>query len=443
MAILSVTAYALCGLFMMVCLTAIIFSGKVHPIIVFSILPVIFSLICGFSMEEVGQWVTTGVKGQVETAAIFLFAVMFFSCMMDTGVFDKIIGKLMGRARNVLSVCILTVICTIVGHMDGSGATTFLLVIPPFLLVYQKMKMRPVVLVSLVTCTAGVMNQLPWAGNCGRAAAGLQITTSEVFMAALPGFLIGLACCFGLACLFARVEVGRGAGVAEGMNLRQVLEESKKENTGKEGLLRPKLFWVNLLLIVVTIAAIFVIDEVPTFLVFAVASGVALMVNYPGAKAQTERLKEYAPACMTMAAVVLATGIYTGILNNSPMMKSIGEMITLLVNDRIAAHLNTVLGFLWAPLSTLGLGHTSTCNGILPLVHEIGSAYVTKAQVGATYINVFSPRVFCSPTTAAMYVALGLAGVDLKEHLRFSLFWSHAISTVALAGSILLGFIPF
>lgn len=440
---MSVTAYALCGFIMMLLLTLIIFSGKVHPIVVFALLPVLIAMICGFSIDEIGEWVTNGVKSQVATATMFVFAIIFFSCMMDSGVFDKIIGKLLGGAKNVTSVCILTVICTMIGHMDGSGATTFLLVIPPFLLIYQRMKMRPIVLVSLVTCTAGVMNELPWAGNCGRVAAGLQIGTSDVFMTALPGFIIGLCCCFALAVFFSRREIKRGAGLPEGMNLKQFIAQANDDNTKKNELVRPKLFVFNLVLIVITIVIIFLIDKIPTFLVFAVAAGIALTVNYPGSKTQTERLKEYAPSCMTMAAVVLGTGIYTGILNNSPMMSSMTKLIGQLVNDSVSAHLNTVLGFLWAPLSTLGLGHTSTCNGILPMVHSICASHLTKAQVGASYLMVFSPRVFVSPTTAAMYVGLGLAGIDLKEHLRFSLFWSHAVSTIAFAGCLLLGVIPF
>ena len=56
------------------------------------------------------------------------------------------------------AVCILTVLATIVGHSDGSGATTYLIVIPPFLMIYKRLNMRPLVLMCLVSITAGVID---------------------------------------------------------------------------------------------------------------------------------------------------------------------------------------------------------------------------------------------------------------------------------------------
>ena len=100
------------------------------------------------------------------------------------------------------------------------------------------------------------------------------------------------------------------------------------------------------------------------------------------------------------------------------------------------------MAYLWAPLSTSGLGHTSTCNGILPVIHTICAENFSKLQVGASYLMNFSPRVYVSATTPAMYIALGLAGIDLKDHMRFSLGWGIGICWVAFTGCLLLGVIP-
>lgn len=161
---MSVTGYAILGFAMMLILTVVLVSGKFTPSIPMIGIPMIFALIMRPGIKDLSDWVTTGLKGQVSNAAMFTFAIIFFGVMMDAGVFDRIVGKMMLGAKTVTAVCILTVLATIVGHSDGSGATTYLIVIPPFLMIYKKLNMRPLVLMCLVSLTAGVMNCLPWGG---------------------------------------------------------------------------------------------------------------------------------------------------------------------------------------------------------------------------------------------------------------------------------------
>lgn len=428
---------------LMAVLFIVLIWGKVSPVIAMTLLPIIACIVCRFPLSDVGDWVTAGLKSQVSTVSMFVFAIIFFSCVMDTGVFDTILGKLLGNAKNVTLVCLLTVAATMLGHLDGSGATTFLLVIPPFLIIYRKMNIRPVVLMGLTSMTAGIMNMLPWGGPCARVAIGLELSPNEIFMAALPGFVIGLICMFILAFFMAHIEIRRGAGVPEGTNIRRMLAEETNLDPEKDALRRPKLFWFNLILVTATIVLVFLVTSVPTTLVFAIASGIALMVNYPGAKEQAKRLSAYAPSCMTMVTIGLAAGIYSGIFTNSPLQDAMSNSITGLISHGAAAHLNTVMGYLWAPLTTVGLNHEATVYTIIPTISEIVKDYVSPAQVGGTYLMTYVTRTFANPLTAAMYVGLGLSGVDMKEHLRFTLPWALLISTIIITVVLLLGFLPF
>lgn len=164
---MSVTMYAVLGFSMMLILTVVLVSGKITPSIPMIAIPMIFAVIMRPNFKDLSLWVTDGLKGQVSNAAMFTFAIIFFGVMMDAGVFDRIVGKMMLGAKSVTAVCILTVLATMIGHSDGSGATTYLIVIPPFLMIYKKLNMRPLILMCLVSITAGVMNCLPWGGPCG------------------------------------------------------------------------------------------------------------------------------------------------------------------------------------------------------------------------------------------------------------------------------------
>ena len=403
--------------------------------------PIIFALVMRPSLSELSDWVTSGLQGQVSNAAMFTFAIIFFGVMMDSGVFDRIVAKMMLGAKSVTAVCILTVLATMVAHSDGSGATTYLIVIPPFLMIYKKLKMRPIVLMCLVSITAGVMNSLPWGGPCGRLAAGFGISATDILVAELPGMIIGLILCFLIALYYAGQEKKRGAGMPAGMKPSDLFSVADKTEEEK-ALLRPRLFAFNVVLIIVTIVVMFV-SGLPTFLCFMVAAALGLIVNYPDAKLQGERLKSYAPTVLTMVSVLFASGVFTGILNNSPMKDSMVEVVSNILTGGATAHINTIMGFLWGPLSAMGLNHEACAYTIVPMLQSIASDYVTPLQASASYLMTFVPQVFVNPSTAAMYIGLGLSGIEFKDHWKFTFKWAMLICTVCFAGSILVGSIPF
>lgn len=438
---MTVTMYAVLGFAMMLILTAVLIWGKFTPAIPMIVIPSIFAVIMGAGVADIGQWVSAGIKSQVENAAMFTFAIIFFGVMMDAGVFDRIVSKMMLGAKSVTAVCLLTIVATIVGHSDGSGATTYLIVIPPFLMIYKKLKMRPLVLMCLVSLTAGVMNSLPWGGPCGRLAGGFGISATDILVAELPGMVIGLICCILIALYYARQEKKRGAGMPEGIRPSDLFSEADKTEEEK-ALLRPKLFGFNLFMILAVIVVMFG-SGLPVFLCFMVAASVALIVNYPGAKQQGERLKSYAPSCMTMVSVLLASGIFTGILNNSPMKDSMVTLVSDILAGSATTHLNTVMGFLWGPLSAAGLNHEACAYTIVPMLQSIASDHITPVQASASYLMTFVPQVFVNPSTAAMYIGLGLSGISFRDHWKFSFKWAMLICTACFAGSIAVGAIPF
>lgn len=160
MSVLGVAGFAL-----MIIIVVLLLKGKSAPATVFILAPIIVGFLVGFSPAEMSEYIASGVSGVATTAILFIFAVMFFGVMNDAGVFDRIVSavlKLVGN--NVLLLMFATVLIAIVGHLDGSGATTLLICIPPLLPIYKKMKVRPIVLLSLTTLTMGVMNIVPWGG---------------------------------------------------------------------------------------------------------------------------------------------------------------------------------------------------------------------------------------------------------------------------------------
>ena len=101
----------------------------------FIIFPSILALILiaggYYSIDEVGKLIKGGFGSTGSTAALFVFSVLFFGIMTDAGMFDVIINKLMKFVGdNVIGVTVMTAIIALIGHLDGGGASTFLIVVP-------------------------------------------------------------------------------------------------------------------------------------------------------------------------------------------------------------------------------------------------------------------------------------------------------------------------
>ena len=121
------------GFACIVALVVTLFKSKTMPSMAFIIFPSILALILVvggyYSIEQIGDLIKGGFKSTGPTAALFVFSVLFFGIMTDAGMFDVIINKLMKHVGdNVIGVTVMTALIALIGHLDGGGASTFLIV---------------------------------------------------------------------------------------------------------------------------------------------------------------------------------------------------------------------------------------------------------------------------------------------------------------------------
>lgn len=434
--IMSVLGVA--GFVLMILIVALLLKGRTAPAVVFILLPIIVGFVVGFTPMEMSDYIKEGVSSVSTTAILFVFAVLFFGVMNDVGVFDRIVNgvlKLVGT--NILLLMLATVLIALIGHLDGSGATTLLITIPPLLPIYKKMKVRPIILLSITCLTMGVMNIVPWGGPCGRTAAALEVGTSDIWKYCIPAQVVGILLICGLCFLFARMEKKRGAGYT----VSETEAAGEASETVNE-LHRPKLFWFNVALIVCVVLML-TLTSIPTHVTFMIAMSIALMVNYPSQKMQMDRVKAHATDALTMAFTALASGVLIGIMGKSPMLDAMTQMVLSAMPESMAPHLHILFAALNSPLSMVIHGDALTY-GILPIVNQIVSGYgIPAAAVGAAFLITFGPAIYIMPMTAATYMGLGLAEVELKDHIAFSYKWAFVLAIAELAFVVITGIIPF
>ncbi|MBE5978684.1 MAG: citrate transporter [Paenibacillaceae bacterium] len=397
-----------------------------------------------FTVKEVGDFIKAGVADVHSTAALFIFSVLFFGIMTDAGMFDSIINALMKKVgHNVVGVALMTCIIAIIGHLDGGGASTFLITIPAMLPIYKKLKMRPTTLLLICVTAMGVMNLLPWGGPTMRAASVLGIEANVLWMRILPMQAVGIVIALFTAFFWGMMEKKRGAGIDSTLEIDdyEALEESA--STSELGdLARPKLLFFNIGLTLLVIYCL-VFLKVPSYLTFMVGCVIALLVNYPGAKLQNKIIKSHSGPALMMASTILAAGVFLGVLEQSEIMNHMANILASFIPQSMGRFMPLIIGVLSVPLTML-FCTDSYFYGLLPVLISVGNSFgVDPVHTAIAMVVCRNCATFISPVVPATFLGVGLAGVEIKDHIKNSFLWIWGVSLVCLVAGVALGVITF
>lgn len=429
------------GFLMLFLIIYLLFKEKSIPMILFITIPVIAAFAAGFSVEEVTKFIQKGIGTVSNMSILFIFSVTFFGVMSDAGMFDVLVSKLVKKAgTNVILIAVITAIIAIFAHLDGATVTTVLVTVPAMLPLYKKLNIRPQLLLLITGCGMGVMNLLPWGGPVARAAAVINIDANQLWHILIPIQVLGMVATIALGIVMVIKEVKfHNAGIVQNnITFTEVTDDiSDKE---AKSLKRPKLVLFNFIL-TAAVLGVLLLNKFPTYFVFMWGCAIALIVNYPNLKDQKARIKAHAPAALDVSAVMLAAGIMVGILGQSGMLEAMAIPLLKIIPATIARYLHILMGIVALPLGTM-LGTDSYFYGLLPLCIEIGQNYgVTPLNMAISMLIGKNLSLLVSPLVPATYLAIGLASVELKEHVKYSIIPLWIVGIIMLSFAIVIGLI--
>ncbi|HLP25472.1 MAG TPA: SLC13 family permease, partial [Acidobacteriota bacterium] len=292
------------GLLTIVAIIALLLSGRISPIIGLVLVPILGALVAGFSFVQISVFFADGIVKVLGVAVMFVFAILYFGLMNDVGLFDPLIDRMIAVTHgNVVSICVGTVIVGAVAHLDGSGATTFLIALPPLLPLYRRMRMSPYLLMLLVGTAASVVNMVPWAGPLARAATVLKQDPVALWRPLIPLQVLALLLLIGMAVILGLREKRRIAAMGPagpGLETEPPAIAGKPSKAGDKRARHPGWLWLNAA-VTLGVLAVLVWGKVPSEFVFMIAASVALLINFPNAKDQMARIKAHAPGALLMA----------------------------------------------------------------------------------------------------------------------------------------------
>lgn len=396
-----------------------------------------------FTLDEMAGFIKEGVKGVHGTAILFIFSVLFFGVMTDAGMFDKIIGALMKKVgNNVIGVTLMTCLIAIIGHLDGGGASTFLITIPAMLPVYKRLHMRRETLLLICVTSMGVMNLLPWGGPTMRAASVLGVESNDLWSQIVPMQVVGLILAVGTAIFWGFQEKKRIAKLGDAaVEDASKYDDSDSEEKNNE-LARPKNFLFNVILTLAVIIVL-VMDIFPSYYVFMVGCALGILVNYRGKKLQNSIIKSHAASGLTMASTIMCAGVFLGVLSKSGIMEKMAIMMANVIPASMGKFLPVIIGVLSVPLALL-FDTDSYFYGLLPVLISVGNQFgVNPAHIAIAMVVCRNCATFISPVAPATYLGIGLAGVEIKDHIKYCFGWQWGVSLICLVAGLILGVITF
>ena len=431
---------ALLGLITIALLLTVIMTKWMSPLMALILIPIVAALIGGFGWDT-SKFIVSGIQSLAPVVGMFVFAILFFGIVTDAGMLDPIIdGILRTVGTRPTRIVMGTSLLALLVHLDGSGAVTFLITIPAMLPLYDRLGIDKRVLACAASMAAGV-NFLPWTGPMIRASASLKLPIPDIFNPLVPVQIVGLIFVFAVAWWLGKREEKR-LGLAKGASIDVVA--SRKLTEAEQQLRRPQNFWPNIVLTIIVMGTMVALgDKLAPAIVFMVGTCLALLINYRDVDMQRQRIDAHARAALLMASILLAAGCFTGIMQNSGMLKAMAMTAVGFVPAAMAHHMPVVLGLMSMPLSLL-FDPDSFYFGVLPVVAEVGGQLgVAKVQFAqAALLGQMTTGFPVSPLTPATFLVVGLCGIELADHQRFTIPFLFGASVVMTIAAVAFGVLP-
>ena len=456
--VLTILAWVMIAVFMY-----IIMTKKLSPLTALVMVPLVFAIVAliagvvpasGFddgdggtlsAIAALGGWVKSGIKTTSNTGIMLLFAILYFSIMLDAGMFDPITKKMIIFAKgDPMKVLMATAIVAACVSLNGDGTTTTLICCTAFLPIYKKLNMKIMNLGVLVILQNTIMNLLPWGGPTARAMAVMNVG-SEILAFLLPGMLISIAFVIGVvAPTMGRAERKR-LGVKE-MTPEEIDELTAVDDPDTQAIRRPKLFWFNLILTIVLVAWLvagsFISDiELPSTMLFIVGTCIALLVNYPNLKDQSARIGANGGDAVQVGVLVFAAGVFMGLFQGSGMADALAQSLVTIIPKQLGGFWGLIVALISAP-GTFFLSNDGFYFGVMPALAQAGYAYgFTPLQMALASLMGQAFHLL-SPLVAFIYLLLRLTGLDMGEWQRTAGKWACCIFVIFCVTIVLSGHMP-
>ncbi|MBO3275968.1 CitMHS family transporter [Pseudomonas schmalbachii] len=429
---LTLLAFAMVATFMF-----LIMTRRLSALIALILVPITFGILGGFA-AGLGPMMLDGIRTLAPTGVMLMFAILYFAIMIDSGLFDPAVRKILRLVKgDPLKVSLGTAALAMIVSLDGDGSTTYMICVAAVLPLYSRLGMSPLLMACLIMLSSGVLNMTPWGGPTARAASALHVDPADIFVPMIPAMLAGIAAIFALAWVYGkreRVRLGELHLPTDDVTMADVSVSQHPDAC------RPHLLWFNGALTIVLMGTL-IAGLLPMPVLFMIAFGIAMIVNYPCIIEQKKRIAAHAENVLAVVSLIFAAGVFTGILSGTGMVEAMSKSLLAVIPPSMGPYLATITALVSMPF-TFFMSNDAFYYGVLPVLSQAAAQYgITPVEMARASI-VGQPVHLLSPLVPSTYLLVGLAKVDFGDHQRFTLKWAVLVCLAIMAAALLLGQFP-
>ncbi|WP_444643808.1 CitMHS family transporter [Caproiciproducens sp. R1] len=455
---LTVLAWLMIIIFMIM-----IMKKKMHPFTAIVLIPLVFTFVGTFTglyneiaaktyemaigevtymdqLKLLGTWVQQGLTKTSTTIFMMFFAILFFSLMLDTGLFDPISKTVIKIAKgDPLKVIVGTGVITAIVSLSGDGTTTTLICCSALVPIYKRLNLKCLYLGVILVLMNTILNILPWSSPTARVMSVLDgINPQEMLYALAPGMAVAIVYMM-FVCYYLGLKERKRLGIQK-LTDADVEELTSSSSEEKDEIKRPKMMLFNalltLLVLVLLIAGVFQ----PVF-IFLVGSVIALVVNYPSIEQQKARLHDNAPEMVLTVIVVMGAGVFAGLFTGSGMADALAASLIKVIPSSFGPHWAFISAFVSIP-GGFFLSNDAFFYGVVPVLARAGVQYgFNNFQMGVASLMGQAFHLL-SPFTPWIYLLLGMTELEIGDWQKEGAKWAIGIFISFIVLTVLTGYLP-
>lgn len=392
---------------------ATVITKKVPFNFVLLIVPIVCALLLGYSVEETSTFVVEQLSSMMQSAGfMLLFAFLYFQMLTEAGVFDTIVTAVTTKLGNKMNVIVIMVLTTVIGGfsiLTGNFTPAYLITFPILVPLYKKFDFDREAAFIIAQTAMSALCFIPWGIGMAYTASSAGLDANELAAASMPWGL-----CFIPAIILQWVYFGwkhkKRVGTFQAVAEVETATEKKEENPN----LRPKLFWVNLFIFVIALAALGVFGVAPYF-VFIVATVVTAMINYP--KNFGEIFAKVGPMYLNILVMLIAINVYQAVFNNTGMVGAISDALMQFCPEFLLRYIHIILLLLCVVI--IYVIPFQIFNALYPIFISIGAGFgIPAVAVIAPFVCNLSLATSSTPTNSSTYTGCALTETDVQHYCK-------------------------
>lgn len=391
---------------------ATVITKKLPFNFVLFIAPIVCALILGYSVEETSTFVVEQLASMMKSAGfMLLFAFLYFQMLTEAGMFDTIVSAVTRKLGNRMNVIVIMILTTLIGGfsiLTGNFTPAYLITFPLMVPLYKKFDFDREAAFIIAQTAMSALCFIPWGIGMAYTASSAGLDADQLAAASVPWGLCFIPAII-LQWIYFGIKHKKRVGTFQAV-LDTVEETEKKENPN----LRPKLFWVNLIIFILCLIALGIFGIKPYF-VFIFATVITAMINYRDNF--NEIFSKVGPMYLNILIMLLAINVYQAVFNNTGMVEALSDGLMQVCPQFLLRYIHIIMLLLCVVI--IYVVPFQIFNALYPVFISIGAGFgIPAVAIIAPFVCNLSLATSSTPTNSSTYTGCALTETDVQHFCK-------------------------